>query len=143
MSKFFLTAATLVAIYGVFTVYGNADSRPDVTQSPAERSSTRLTLSDWLSPGDAIVTKRLPPDALSEREAVEIALAAGRAHREGRKNTPPLGELVAATEAAPDEATDALAPEMWYVTGTTVNVRAGPGTGNPVVTQEGCAPGCD
>ena len=72
---------------------------------------------------------------MSEREAIEVALAAGRTHRDGRSNRPPLGELVEAAEAAPAEAADALDPDVWYVTGTTVNVRAGPGTGNAVVAQ--------
>ena len=135
MSKFILTAVTLVAIYGVFAVYGDAERRPEVTRAPAERASIGLNPGDWLTPGEAIVTRKLPPGAMSEREAIGVALDAGRAHREGRTYTPPMGALVAATEAAPVETTDALGAAMWYVTGSTVNVRAGPGTGNPVVTQ--------
>ena len=135
MGKFILTAVTLVAIYGVFTVYGDAERRPDVTRASSEPSGEGLKLGDWLAPGEAIVTRKLPPDAMSEREAIEVALAAGRTHRDGRSNRPPLGELVEAAEAAPVEAADALDPDVWYVTGTTVNVRAGPGTGNAVVAQ--------
>ena len=135
MGKFILTAVTLVAIYGIFTVYGDAGRLPEAARAPAGQSSAGLSLGDWLAPGEAIVTRKLPPDAMSEREAIEVALAAGRTHRDGRSDAPTLGALVAAAEAAPVEAADALDPEMWYVTGTTVSVRAGPGTGNPVVAQ--------
>ncbi len=135
MGKFVLTAATLVALYGVFSIYGDEARRPEAPRASAGGSGPDFSLSDWLAPGEEIVVRQLPADAMSEREAIEVALAAGRAHRDGRSNAPLLGELIAAAEATPSQMSDALAPEMWYVTGTTVNVRAGPGTGNPVVAQ--------
>ncbi|SFO82678.1 SH3 domain-containing protein [Tranquillimonas alkanivorans] len=86
------------------------------------------------------------PLALDDYErAVQLALEATEAPRGERlaMRAEPVdaGRPAATVEpvAAASESTEARASEppedLWYVTGTRVNLRAGPSTGNPVVGQ--------
>ena len=76
---------------------------------------------------------------MSDAEAVEMAMAASRTVREDRTANPTFRrgaettELVAAVEEAVEAATSEA--EFWYVSGSKVNLRQGPGTGNAVVAQ--------
>ena len=130
-----MIAATLVALYLVFTIFGDESRRPAEVARAEASPLSGFDFSDWITP--VVETTTLPAiEGVSASEAIEIAMAAGRAHREDRKAEPLAGALVAAVEAPVEEvAEDPLDVTMWYVTGTTVNVRAGPGTSNPVVTQ--------
>lgn len=137
MTRFLLSAATLAALYGILTVYGAEERRPETTRAAGDALAFSFDPGNWFQTDEVIATAKLPEPALSEAEALRVALAAGRAHRDGREARPMQGTLIAAVEAEPDPdaPADQLAIEMWYVTGTTVNVRSGPGTGNPVVAQ--------
>ena len=127
-----LIAATLVALFAVFIIFGDESRRPEEVARSEMPALFDFDLSSWVAPV-VDVEKPRSTSGISDAEAIEIAMEAGRAHREGRKIAPFLGALVAAVET-PSEP-DTLEKTMWYVTGSTVNVRAGPGTGNPVVTQ--------
>ena len=137
MVRLLLSAATLVVIFFVLSIFGDDAPRPMAADAEVARAdggtALDIDLASWI-PAEAILPDRsLPRGAMSEDEA--IRLEAGRAHREGREPEPLLGKLIAAVETPAPETTDALSPDTWYVTGSTVNVRSGPGTGNPVVTQ--------
>ena len=132
-----MIAATLAALYLVFLIFGDESRRPEEVARAETGPSFDFSFSDWIEPAVAPVVPRSTSD-VSEAEAIEIALDAGRQHRDARKAEPLIGSLVAAVETvdAPTEvADDPLDRSMWYVTGTTVNVRSGPGTSNPVVAQ--------
>ena len=129
-----MIAATLVALYLVFTIFGDESRRPEAVARAEPSALSGFDFSDWITPVAATDTPRLDA-GISEAEAIEIAIAAGRAHRANRKAETLTGALVAAVEAPAETAADPLDAKMWYVTGTTVNVRAGPSTSNPVITQ--------
>jgi len=137
---FRMIVGTLVALYCVLLVFGDESRRPaEVARAEAPRLN--INFASWLEPV-AVETEALPlASATTQGEAVEHALAAGQKLREERAADPLLGKLIAAVEAPePEPETTveteaALGVTRWYVTGTTVNVRAGPGTDNPVVAQ--------
>lgn len=130
-----MIAATLVALYLVFTIFGDESRRPAEVARAESAPLAGFDFSDWLVPAAAASASPTITSRISEAEAIEIAMEAGRAYRANRKAEPLAGTLVAAVEAPADTASDPLDTKMWYVTGTKVNVRAGPGTSNPVVTQ--------
>ena len=129
-----LLVVTLAALYTILYVFGDETRRPEVARS--EPLSIDLVKAAYL-PNDAVFTVPLHTSDISEDEAVQIALAAGVKTRSERKSKPLLGglTLAAATEAAPttEEAIEDAPAEYWYVTGTRVNLRSGPGTSNGVV----------
>ena len=137
MTRFLLSAATLAVLFGVLSVFGSVERRPDTSRAAGDGLSISFDPDAWFQTEAVVSTRTLPEPALSEAEALDVALAAGRAHRDGRDMRPLRGTLVAAVESEKpaDAPADQLATEMWYVTGTTVNVRSGPGTSNPVVAR--------
>lgn len=84
-------------------------------------------------------------DGPSEREAIRIAMERGRAIREEREAADKgvvlasLGRTRVEAPAADAQDVATSAPEtptgVWTVTGSAVNLRAGPGTNHPVVGQ--------
>ena len=131
---FKMIAATLVALYLVFLIFGDEARRPEEVAGAESSRSLDLNFSAWLQPAVASVTPRTASD-ISEAEAIQIALEAGRVYRSEKAAKPLVGELVAAVEAPSESTDDPLGKSMWYVTGTTVNVRSGPSTSDPVVTR--------
>lgn len=129
-----LTVATLVALYAVLYYLGDEGNRPDEAVARTEAPRLGVALANYLPD--------LPDEAdfaqgrISEEEAVRQALEAGAAIRGERKSRPRNGNAVVLASAnAPVAAVPAETGPTWYVTGSTVNLREGPGTSNPVVGQ--------
>jgi uncharacterized protein YgiM (DUF1202 family) len=117
---FRLTAVLLFGLYAVLVIWGEPVS-----------DGVAVTRSDT-SPALASVAAATPPPAetrpardLSDAEALRLALAAG-------ERTAPRAASAAADVAA--VGTDQTpAPNFWYVTGSRVNLRAGPSSGTAIV----------
>jgi hypothetical protein len=125
--------ATGATLYCVLLVFGDEGRRAEVTRQ-AQDDVTGVSLAAFTLP-ETVIRTRLPGSGISETEAVKIAMDAGKAFRVDRRSAPLRG-MVAATEAK----AEAVAPQaqtaaLHYVSGTRVNLRAGPGTGNAVVGQ--------
>lgn len=129
MLKYLVACAA--SIYCIMILFGDESRRPEVTRQ-AQDDVTGFTLASFRMPEDDR-TSSLLTSRMSEAEAVKIALEAGREYRATRKAAPLRG-LVASAEAAPAVA-PAQTANLRYVTGSRVNLRAGPGTGNAVVGQ--------
>ncbi len=128
-----LTAMLVVCLFGVMMVAGGAPDRPQGSDQPAEAVRA--------APDPVLVAQEgaQPRLALAD-EAAAVALAL----EAGEKGPGPAGP--AAVEAAvPDDAAAdgaavaAAAPgeaaETRYVTGSRVNLRAGPSTADAIVGQ--------
>lgn len=125
--------ATGAALYCVLLVFGDESRRTEVTRQ-AQDEVTGVSLASFTLP-ETRVRALLPVSGLSETEAVKIAMDAGKAFRANRPAAPLRG-MVAATDAkAQAVAPQAQTAALHYVSGTRVNLRAGPGTGNAVVGQ--------
>lgn len=90
----------------------------------------RIIRTAWAMLDNDVGAAPVPTGGVSDAEAVEIAL---RRHAALHEETDGFAALAEATEAA--EAPEPEAPEagLWRVTGTAVNLRAGPGTGHEIV----------
>ena len=131
---FRLLAITLIALYGVFTVFGDDARRPE----QVARQDTGLDSHFSFASFARIDTKTAALErksSISDAQAIQLALEAGREHRANRDDAKPLRGLVAAIEAPAAETPAAATRDIRYVTGNRVNLRAGPGTGNSVVAQ--------
>jgi hypothetical protein len=129
--------AALAGLYVVFVVYGDPDRIADGPVFASDSSPLEnLFLASAPTPEPARVA---PQRAVSDAEAVRIAIAAGAALRSERAaaSSPSLRGLVSAVEAAADQpfAPTTEGDDIWFVTGTAVNLRAGPGTGSSVVAK--------
>ena len=124
--------ATCAALYVVLLVFGSEDRRPEVARSDAGPLFD-FNFSDWIPRDVDPAGAALSPSAIDEVEAVRVALEAGRLHRSGASGGDSLRGLVAAVETAP--ASPDASASYWYVSGTLVNLRSGPGTSNAVVAQ--------
>jgi uncharacterized protein YgiM (DUF1202 family) len=126
---FKLIAVTCAALYAILLIFG------DETRRPAEVARAEPQGLSVVTPAALTTLERtpVPTTDISEREAVQLAIAAGKAIREERRNAGPKTIAVAATGAVDGVS----APELsyWYVTGSRVNLRGGPGTANAVVGQ--------
>ena len=125
---FRLVAVTFAALYFILLVFGDESRRPaEVARS--EPLGLKLVSASVL-PADATVSTHT--SRVSDREAIEMAIAAGKAIREERRAS--ASETFVALRPETD-----LQPEpdmtFWYVTGSRVNLRGGPGTANAVVGQ--------
>ena len=138
---FKLITATLAVTFAVLYEFGAQDRRVEVSRD-APADSAGFTLATFSS--EKIESTLLPSKSfgVSDEEAIHIALQSGADIRGGR-TTKPLYGVVAAVDAAGIAAASTPLPvdkptvEMWYVTGSSVNLRAGPGTGNAVVGKLG------
>lgn len=139
---FKLIAVAVTVMFAVFYVFGAEDRRVEISRQATTDDATGVTLAAF-NPVE-IESTRLPSKSfgVSDEEAVQIALQTGADIRSGRISKPLYG-VVAAVDAAgiavaadPASSENPVAP-MWYVTGSTVNLRAGPGTGNAVVGKLG------
>jgi hypothetical protein len=126
--------ASLAAIYSVLLIFGDEDRRPDVARKATDEI-TGVTLASFQIPSFGTDVQPIISD-ISDAEAIDIALKAAEDHRATRDRTPLRG-MIAAIETPESDTIEASQPmaDLWYVTGTTVNLRAGPGTGNAVVGQ--------
>lgn len=128
--------ASVAAIYCLLLLFGDHNRRPEVARQ-AQDDVTGFSLASFELPDTTVVAKSLD-SGISDAEAIRIALEAGKAHRANRKAAPLRG-MIAAVEAEPTtgQVTSAVsaAAALRYVTGSRVNLRAGPGTGNAVVGQ--------
>lgn len=126
--------AAVAALYCGLLVFGDESRRPEVARQASD-DVTGLTLAAFAISDTTVAVNRLD-SRLSDADAIAEALRAGAAIRADRKTGLRGGEAVVATLAADAPlATADAAPKLWYVSGTRVNLRAGPGTGNAVVGQ--------
>ena len=130
----YLTVA-IAAIYVVLLVFGEEDRRQEVSRAATD-DATGLTLASFALPETSQAVALLE-STISDSEAVQIALQAGEDFRINRPRKTLLGtEIVASKEAVVVEIdAETTGAQNWYVTGSRVNLRAGPGTGNAVVGQ--------
>ena len=121
-----LTALLVVALYAVMVIWGES-SESDVVV-------TRAAGLDGPLMGVAAASADVAPDRadatelsqLSAAEAVQIALAAGEVDPAERPDREPrMSDLAPAPE-----------PE-WFVTGSAVNLRAGPSTRDAIIGRAG------
>lgn len=129
---FRLIVATLAGLYVLMLTAGE----PVVAEENAVAQSSFDSLDFSLASFTLMPEQRSAPDGMvSDEEAVTLAMAAAKAMRENRENPETLKPLLAAVETAPTEAEIEQTRELWSVTGTLVNLRAGPSTRNEVVAQ--------
>ena len=139
---FKLVAATLAAIFIVLLVFGDDSRREDVSKSERE-PTIEFSLTAFIPKSNEIDKVELEPTStLSDNEAVQVAIEAAELHRANRLETKSddfitIAATVEAFVNGNDVAADTLAVESWYVSGTRVNLRAGPGTTNAVVARLG------
>jgi hypothetical protein len=118
---FRLTAVLLAAVYATMSIWGEPIEE-DVVVARANTMSP--TLPGLGATADADDEPRNTEDlsAITERKAVEMALAAGDVQP---RSVAPEN----ASQMQPEENT----VELWYVTGSRVNLRSGPSTNSAVV----------
>ncbi len=127
-----LLAVTIAALYFGMLHFGDANRR-QVEVARAEPMALEL------APASFEFSEPEYVSPISDAEAVKLAIAAHKTHREDR-GTAPADERVASSGTVSSDASPVAAPNTgeasyWVVTGTRVNLRGGPGTGNAVVGQ--------
>ena len=127
---FRLIAVTLAALYAVLQIFGDEARRPDVARS--EPLGLSVIKAAYVPDSPAEET-RLPVSKISEAEAIRMALEAGAQARSERERAPYRGTAVASRTEPAQSTETADEPIYWYVTGTRVNLRSGPGTSNGIV----------
>ena len=127
MLKYLVAAAA--AIYFGMLIFGDEARRSDVTRN-AEGKTTEMSFAAFARPESREAGKELT-STVTDSEAVELAIQAGKSHRQGRHDAPLRGLVAAIEEHAGQE----VIADSWYVSGERVNLRAGPGTGSAVVAQ--------
>ncbi len=125
-----LVAVTLAGLYSVLLILGDEARRPDDV-ARAEPLGVRLVSVATLPfEGDR---SRMHVSEISDSRAVDLAIEAGREYRTARvAERQPLGVASTSETAIPAAETEPQR-DFWYVTGSVVNLRGGPGTSNPVV----------
>ena len=139
---FKLSAATLAAFVAVLHFAGDM-SGPEVARASNAPEATGLSLAAFSLAPDREASVRRSRSLVSEDEAVRLALEAGARVRAERDIAPLRGAVVAAVQSSDMQSdadpVDVLVPDermaTWIVTGNSVNLRNGPGTGNAVVGQ--------
>ncbi|MGI9389382.1 MAG: SH3 domain-containing protein [Boseongicola sp.] len=138
-----LVVATVAALFAVLLVFGDESRREEASLS-GKSSAFDFSFASFIPQQSEIDTIELKPTAtLSDDEAVAAAVEAGKLHRAIRDEAG--GEDIVTTVSAlkpsaaeNDTSTeDSTATDFWYVSGTRVNLRAGPGTVNAVVARLG------
>lgn len=130
-----LVVATVAAFFAVLLVFGDETRRVEVSEKK-RGPAFEFSLASFIPQSKDIGEIRLEPvSALSDEEAVKIAIETGETLRAKRSGTYE-GDIVAAAALADTvSSVDAPATDFWYVSGTRVNLRAGPGTVNAVVAS--------
>ena len=85
---FKLMLATLAGLYAVLYVFGEPDRRPDVARDALDPEAQGLTLAAFSDVPEETATQIVANLAVSDAEAVRLALAAGQAARAERKLVP-------------------------------------------------------
>jgi|GEM_PF-2219118 len=132
---FKLIAATLAALFAVLHIYGAPDRRVETTRVQTESPTAGLSFASFFGESPVETAPQKATSSISDAEAIKRALAASATARAEKDLSPLHGAVVAANATAQDapNAADTESANFWYVTGTTVNLRQGPGTGNAVV----------
>ncbi len=122
---FRLILVALAGLYAVLHIFGDPERRPVEVAADDVAAIPSLSLANFVEPD--VDETGLPPLAISEEEAIRIALEASKAARKGPRF--PTANIATAPVVEP------AAAEFRYVSGTKVNLRQGPGTANAVVAQ--------
>lgn len=134
---FRLVVATLAAMYLVAIAAGEAPEKQEVAR--AADPEFELSLSSFVGTAEAssgdIAKDPGGELSMTDSEAIELALATGQQLRDERGTSVRLLGQRGAVDVAAPETAKAEPLDLWQVTGTLVNLRAGPGTGNDVVAQ--------
>lgn len=131
---FRLIAAALAALFAVLYVFGDESRRLEIARAPTGTTLQTLTLGNVLEKAGSVETAPVSASAISESEAIRLALEAGSRARAAGVST--LGVMVSDRTSDPQvENGPVPETEIRYVTAERVNLRAGPGTGNAVVGQ--------
>lgn len=138
---FRLIVVAVAAVFGILYVFGGEERRVEVSRQAADEA-TGFTLAALELPQIENTLVRTRDFGLSDEEAVRLALKASADIRAGRTSAPLYGVVAAVDAAGISAAAAPISPEqapspMWYVTGSSVNLRAGPGTANAVVGRLG------
>jgi uncharacterized protein YgiM (DUF1202 family) len=139
---FRLIAATVAAIFTVLFVFGDETRREGVSLNK-RGPAIEFSLASFIpKPSDIDEVALNPISTISEVEAVKIAVEAGELLRAKRNGTSPedvvaMVSTIEPTASPVDPAEGLRLADFWYVNGTRVNLRAGPGTANAVVARLG------
>ena len=133
-----LIVATVAGLFAVLFVFGDEARREEASLSK-RGPAFEFSLAAFIAQPEVIDAVELAPvSSISDDRAVKIAVEAGDLLRAKRSGTYQGDIVTAATSVASggDTATNgAQIANLWYVSGTRVNLRAGPGTGNEVVAR--------
>ena len=132
---FKLIAATLGAMYLIALSVGDAPVTQPEAQDVARAADPAFetTFVSLVGAAEAS-TAEVSELSMTDAEAIELALATGQEMRRDRAPAAPLLGT-AASQALVASAEAATPSELWSVTGSTVNLRSGPGTANGVVAK--------
>lgn len=135
---FRLIVVTMAALYGVLLVFGDEGRRP-AEVARAEPMGFALIKAAYL-PDTRDAPARLSNSDVSDAEAIRLAIDNARQIRAERKARPMRGAVDVMAARPTGERDVAVADPVeattyWYVTGSKVNIRKGPGTRNAVVGQ--------
>jgi len=137
---FKLVAVTLAAFFVVLHIFGDPSRRPVVTRE----APVALTLASMVGVDVNIEETSLAPEPLlSDSEAIALAVEAGERIRLDKKSgaeaslrgVPEVIKVAAKPDQSVPAFVDTKPVVKWFVSGTRVNLRRGPGTSNAVVTQ--------
>ncbi len=130
-----LIVATVAAIVAVLLVFGDEGRRVEASQS--ERGPAfKFSFAAFIPQSDEIKAVELAPaSALSDHEAVRLAIEAGELLRAERSGVNGGDIVTTASTVTPVARSDSMATGFWYVSAARVNLREGPGTGNAVVAR--------
>lgn len=128
-----LIAVTLAGLFVFLNTFESAETNSIEVSRQSSNDENRFSFAELL-PAEDVQVVRASPSGMSDAEAIERALAAGAEQRANRAAAPLRGNAVA---NKPTETSEPTPSELWVVTGTRVNLRAGPGTGNAVVATVG------
>lgn len=132
-----LLVVAVVAIYTILLVFGDESRRPEVVARSA--LEVEVIAAAYL-PSDEEPAPSTYVSPISATEAVQIAVQAGEDLRNSRTAKVLRGAVAVADEPTSpvteaNVETASVAPALWNVTGSRVNLRSGPGTSNAVVGQ--------
>jgi uncharacterized protein YgiM (DUF1202 family) len=134
---FKLIVATLAAMYLIALAAGDAPETQEVAR--AADPEFDLSLSAFVGAAEAstgdIEKDPVGEVSMTDSQAIELALATGQQMRDERTGPVRLLGQREPAEVAAREAAEVEPLDLWQVTGTLVNLRSGPGTGNDIVAQ--------
>ncbi len=107
------------------------------TEVAADTPVTRGENTSFLYGFGGVSRSTAPDDGPSDAEAVRIAMAKGDELRAARDGTATPTRTLGKVLSKDGETALAVPEDAWKVSGTWVNLRSGPGTSHPVVTQAG------